>query len=127
MVQVADQAVNERGTALVRATFTAEDGTTPATPKTLYTQITDISGNVIEGKKQVTVGLASTMYFLLKGGQIPKPPDGNQHVVLTVEYTYDSARGSDLPGTDEYRIPVNDLVAISSSSSSQSSSSSSSS
>lgn len=123
MVETSDTALNERGSGLITATFTQEDGVTPATPKTLFTQITDLSGNVIEAKKQVTSGLASTMYFDLEGGQIPKPPDGRGYIVFTVEYTYDSARGNDKPGKDELRIPVNDLIAISSSSSSSSSSS----
>ena len=108
---ISDVEFEEGSTGKLTAIFTDEDGD-QATPKTLYKTITDLTGNVILEREEITSGLASNMNILISGSDIPVPIDGQGYIVLLLEGTYDSNLGNDLPLNDECRIPVNQLIGL---------------
>ena len=108
---ITDIELEEGSTGKVTAVFTDEDGD-PATPKTLFKTITDLTGNEILARAEISSGLASTMNIAISGTNIPVPADSLGYIVLLLEGTYDSSLGSDLPLNDECRIPVNDLIGL---------------
>ncbi len=108
---ISDVELEEGSSGKVTVIFTDEDGDA-ATPKTLFKTITDISGNDILEREEITSGLASNMTILVSGSDIPIPTDGYGYIVLLLEGTYDSNLGNDLPLNDECRIPVNTLIGL---------------
>jgi hypothetical protein len=101
--------LEQGSTAKITVSFTDEDSNA-VIPTTLYKTVTDLSGNIISARTQITSGLSSSMNIALSATDIPEPADGLGHIVLLLEATYDSDLGNDLPLKDECRIPVNDLI-----------------
>lgn len=108
---ITDTELEENSTGKVTVVFTDEDGAS-ATPKTLFKTITDLSGNEILARTEITSGLSSNMEILISGNEVPVPTDDLGYIVLLLEGTYDSNLGNDLPLNDECRIPVNPLVGL---------------
>jgi len=109
---ITDVELEEKSTGKVTVTFTDEEGD-PVQPKTLFKTITDLSGNQILARAEITSGLAASMDILISGNDIIVPVDGLGHIVLLLEGTYDSTNlGNGLPLNDECRIPVNDLIGL---------------
>jgi hypothetical protein len=104
----------EKNTAIIQCVFTDEDGSAVA-PKTLTWTLTDASGTVINSREDVAVGApADTTYIVLSGDdlQIVNNKGNNEDRILTVEGTYDSAYGNDLPVRDSVLFTVQNLVAV---------------
>lgn len=87
----------EKGTIVITVTFTDETGAA-VTPKTLTKTLTDSSGAVMNSISdvEVTVGLASTMVFVLTGDDLQIGSDRNPKRHFTLKTTYDSTNGTDL-------------------------------
>jgi hypothetical protein len=105
----------EQSTYSISASFTDEDDEAVA-PKTLSWTLTDISGTVINERENVNIPSPSASEdIVLSGADLAlQSNESTQGVrVFTVEGTYDSDAGSDLPLNDEIRFIVDGLVAVS--------------
>jgi len=105
----------EKSTYIITASFTDEDDAAVA-PKTLTWTLTDDQGDVINGREDVEVSSPSSSEDIVLSGDDLALQSGETSRgvrILTVEGTYDSDAGSDLPLNDEIRFIVDGLVAVS--------------
>ena len=104
----------EKSTFIITAAFTDEDENAVA-PKTLTWTLTDEQGTVINGREDVAVTTPSASEDIVLSGDDLALQSGEATRgvrVLTVEATYDSDAGSDLPLNEEIRFIVDGLVAV---------------
>lgn len=107
--------VQEKGTAVFTVAFTDEDGSA-VTPGAATWTLTDKKGNAINSRTAVTISpLSTSVTIVLSGDDLAlgseTTSDHERH--LTVEYTYTSSAGSDLPGKAVAIFHIEDLVAVS--------------
>ena len=117
--------VQEESTALFSLTFTDEAGVTiqDADITSLNWTLTDTAGNIINSRDAVDIpSPTNPQKILLQGYDLVISGADNVQRVLTVEGTYNSTNGSDLPIKDQCRFWIDSLVAVSSESSESSSS-----
>lgn len=104
----------EKGTYIIHADFYDADDL-PATPKTCLWSLTDTVGNFINDREQVDVSISGTSYdFVLSGDDLVYAEGetrGNR--IFTLEVTYDSTYGSDLPDSKACKFEIEDMAAIS--------------
>jgi len=101
----------EESTCVIKCVFTDEDGNA-VIPATLTWTLTDISGNIINSRENVSVAVpASTTYITLTGDDLALTAGRDQDRILLVEGTYDSAYGTGLNIKDSARFTVKNLVA----------------
>ena len=102
----------ERSTFVVTASFTDENGE-PVTPTTLQWTLTDLEGNVINNRSQVSITPSSTVDIVLSGDDLALQGDSPEMRVLTIEGTYNSTLGTGLPLKESVKFIVDNLVAVS--------------
>ena len=120
-----DDRVIEESTALFSMTFTdEEDVTIQASDITsLNWTLSDTEGNIINERSAVAiVSPTNPQEILLQGYDLIISGSENEQRVLTIEGTYNSTNGSNLPIKDQVRFWIDNLVAVSSESSESSSS-----
>lgn len=104
----------EESTYIVTAAFTDEDGN-DAVPDTITWTLTDIAGNVINSRAAVSYNSpASSVDIVLSGDDLALQAGetGNVVRVLTIEATYDSDAGSDLPLKDTATFLIKNIEAV---------------
>lgn len=100
----------DKGTIVIRASFSDEDGQNIA-PKTLIWSLFNGDGEIVNEKEEVTpASLAATMDFLLYGDDLAREDGSRRKFVL--EATYDSTLGSDLPLNAACKFSVDDITGI---------------
>ena len=104
-----DMAVDQ-STFVVACAFTDEDGDA-VTPNLIVWSLTDDDGAAINARSDVAVAVPAASIDIVLSGDDLKYSDGPIRV-LTVEATYDSTLGTDLPLRDSVRFAVADLVAV---------------
>ncbi|HDM76324.1 MAG TPA: hypothetical protein ENG51_07620 [Deltaproteobacteria bacterium] len=102
----------EKSTFVITVAFQDEQGNS-VTPNELTWTLTDMNGNVINNRDQVSITPASSVDIVLSGDDLALEGDAPELRVLTVEGTYSSDLGSDLPIKDSVRFIVDNLVAVS--------------
>lgn len=103
----------ERSTFVITASF-ADHAGAAVTPKTLTWSLRNGAGEIVNGRDGVAVTpLASTVNIVLKGGDLALPDAGDPVRVLTLEGTYDSTLGTDLPLKDEVTFTIVGLGGVS--------------
>jgi len=103
----------EKSTFVITAAFTDEDGNT-VTPNAVTWTLTTSSGTVINDREDVEETPASSIDIALKGDDLALQ-DGEAVKgvrILTVEATYDSDLGSDLPLKESAQFIIDNLVAV---------------
>jgi len=102
---------NESGTIIITATFEDFDDV-PFTPKTLKYSLTDTKGNVINSRNRIVVNpQGSTHVFVLSGLDLVYQVGSSYgERVFTIEGTYDSVYGGDLPFREEAWFEIVDTV-----------------
>lgn len=106
MAETLATTATEGGTYVVTLAFTDESGA-EATPKTGVWTLTDSNGDVVNGRENVVVSsLASTIYIVLSGADLPSNGHKLEELLLTFQGTYDSDLGFDLPIIDQCIIAV---------------------
>jgi hypothetical protein len=100
----------DKSTYVVTATFTDEDDNAVA-PQTLTWTLTDESGTVINSREDVDVSSPGTSEDFVLSGDDLAVADGSTRL-LTIEATYNSDAGSDLPIRDQVRFTIEDLTAV---------------
>ena len=103
----------EKATYVVTVSFTdeAENVVTP-NPGLAWT-LTDINGTVINNRAAVPIASASTIYIVLSDDDLSLTTGVGVRRVVTVEGTYNSTRGTDLPLKQQATFDIEDLVAVS--------------
>lgn len=101
----------EESTFIITASFTDEDGNA-VTPSTLKWTLTDDAGNVINSREDVSIAPASSVDIVLSGDDLALSGYGPAFRILTIEGTYSSDAGSDLPLKDSVKFVVDNLVAV---------------
>lgn len=111
MTILTDHAI-ERGTYVVTAAFTNEDGDA-VTPSAATWTLTDRAGVVINSRSAVTITpLAASVNILLQGADLALPDNRHRARFVTVEFTYTSALGAGLPGKAEIEFYIDALRAV---------------
>ncbi|NIQ10418.1 MAG: hypothetical protein GWO23_12500 [Gammaproteobacteria bacterium] len=104
----------EKGTFAIVATITDEDGAA-LVPNTLTWTLTDEDGTVINSRSAVVVNSpASVNNIVLSGADLALSVATNRSElrVLTLEGTYDSSYGVDLPLKDAIKFYVYNIIAV---------------
>ena len=102
----------EKSTFVITVAFQDEQGNS-VTPNELTWTLTDMNGNVINNRDQVSITPDSSVDIVLSGDDLALEGDAPELRVLTVEGTYSSDLGNDLPIKDSVRFIVDNLVAVS--------------
>lgn len=94
------------GTYTVQVDFTDQDGVA-VIPKSITWTLKDSSGTVVNGRSEVSIGVASTVYITLSGLDLPVNTHELEELTLTVNAVYDSATyGNNLPLIGQSKISV---------------------
>ena len=104
----------EKSTYIVNAAFVDEDNS-PVTPKTMTWTLTDSDGSVINAREDVVISSLSTDVDIVLSGLDLALQSGESLQalrILTLEGTYDSDAGTDLPLRAACKFTVEDLVAV---------------
>ncbi|HEY4690298.1 MAG TPA: hypothetical protein VIK33_13365 [Anaerolineae bacterium] len=103
---------NEKSTFALELAITDENGD-PLTPNTLTWTLTDLAGNVINERAGIEIATpASTVTVVLSGDDLALPERAAPLRVVTLEGTYDSDLGNDLPLKEEVQFPIRNLVKV---------------
>lgn len=88
----------------------------PITPTSAKYTITDDAGNVINNKEDIAISSLATQVELLLSGDDLAISSGfagvSEERILTIEATYDSDLGNDLPLNEQAIFYVDQLIAI---------------
>jgi hypothetical protein len=104
----------EEGTYIITAEFVDDDGDSVA-PDTLTWTLTDSSGTVINSRTSVSVSSPTSSEDIVLSGNdlaLQTGESGDTLRLLTVEATYDSDAGLDLPLKDVAFFYIKDFKAI---------------
>lgn len=106
----------EESTYIVQCTFTDEDGNA-VVPNSINWTLTDDDGTVINSREQVAVGSpASSIEVVLSGDDLLLSETEETYEaasrIFTIEATYDSDAGSDLPLKNSCQFVVRNLKYI---------------
>jgi len=101
---------NEKSTFALELAITDENGD-PLTPNTLTWTLTNLAGNVINERAGIEFATpASTVTVVLTGDDLALPERADPLRVVTLEGTYDSDLGNDLPLKEEVQFTIRNLA-----------------
>lgn len=103
----------EGSTMGIGCVFTDELGTITIPSSSIAWTLSDEHGAPINGRDGILVAAAGSIDIALYGDDLALPDPTKRTRVLTVETTYTSNLGSDLPLKDQARFDIQSLVAIS--------------
>ena len=104
----------EEGTYIITAEFIDDDGDSVA-PDTLTWTLTDSSGTVINSRTSVSVSSPTASEDIVLSGDdlaLQSGESGDTMRILTIQATYDSDAGTDLPLNDAAYFYIKDLKTI---------------
>jgi len=104
----------EESTFIITASFTDEDGNAVA-PDTAIWTLTDKDGTVINSRSNVTITNPTNSEDIVLSGDDLALQIGESNIairILTVEATYDSDAGSDLPLKESVEFIIDNLLKI---------------
>ena len=102
---------NEKGTAVLGVAFTDEDGNA-VTPSSITWTLTDINGTIINSRDAVPITPATSVNIVLSGDDLALDAGVSDTRIVTVEWVYTSSYGTGLPGKDQAKFSIEDLVAV---------------
>lgn len=115
VIKIDDQYAVEESTAKITIVFTDEDEAA-VTPSAITWTLTDADGTVINSRDGVSVDSpASTINIALSGDDLAIQAGETGEAVsriFTIEATYSSDLGADLPLKDSLKFPLVDLIAV---------------
>lgn len=101
----------DQSTYVVRCAFTDEDGVA-AIPTEISWTLTDGAGEVVNSQEAVDIETPAATVDIYLSGLDLAPTGGTAVRILTVEATYTSTVGDDLPLKAACRFLVEDLIAV---------------
>ena len=112
--ELSSTAIVEKSTIVIRASFSDEDGT-PEAPGTLSWTLTTSAGVIVNSREDVeVVSPTANEDIVLYGDDLAiLGTTDNRIRILTLQGTYDSVLGSNLPINDSCTFMIQDLVAVS--------------
>jgi|WetSurMetagenome_2_1015567.scaffolds.fasta_scaffold298129_2 hypothetical protein len=100
----------EESTYIVTVAFQDEDGNS-FTPNHAYWTLTDTSGTVVNSESEIEIAsLGDSVEIVLSGDDLALPEGADARRILTVEGTYDSDAGTDLPFKEQATFLVKNLT-----------------
>lgn len=102
----------EKSSYTITAAFTDELDAAVIPNAGLTWTLTDGAGNVINNRSNVDLTEAASVDITLSGNDLALGNNGNKRIV-TVQGTYNSAAGSNLPIKDQVIFYIDGLVAVS--------------
>ena len=102
---------NEKGTAVLGVAFTDEDDSA-VTPSTITWTLTDINGTIINNRDAESITPASSINIVMSGDDLALDAGVGDTRIVTVEWVYTSSYGVGLPGKDQAKFSIKDLVAV---------------
>lgn len=106
-----DKAIEE-STFVVTAAFTDEDGGA-VTPNSATWTLTDLEGNVINEREDVSISPDTSVYIVLSGDDLAMQGDGpSEDRLLLVKALYDSAKGSNLSLNGAVQFTIVGLTSV---------------
>jgi hypothetical protein len=107
-----DEEANEESTYVLSVSFADENGD-PVTPNAGLTwSLTDLTGNVINAREDVALTPATSVTIVLSDADLALPDRSDPLRVVTLEGTYNSSLGNNLPLKDEARFKIRNLVKV---------------
>jgi len=101
----------EESTYIITITFRDEDGNA-VVPNELTWSLTNESGVAINSRTDVAIATpAASVDVVLSGDDLTQTPAGT-FLVFTIEGTYDSDAGANLPLKDQAKFHVDNLIAV---------------
>lgn len=101
----------DKSTYVIVATFRDEDDALVTPNSGLNWTLTKLDGTVINSRNAVSITPGTSVTIVLSGADLDY--DDGRERVLTIQGTYDSDLGSNLPLKDQVRFTVQDLIAVS--------------
>lgn len=102
----------ERSTYVITAAFTDEDGAA-VVPNAITWTLTDTIGTVINSRDGVAVAVpASSIDIVLSGADLAVGGYNSPLRIFTIEATYNSALGNDLPLTGAAQFSIEALAGV---------------
>jgi hypothetical protein len=102
----------EKGTMAIIVSFVNENNQ-PIPPKTMTWTLTDMAGNIINSRHNISFGVMSTtLTAVLSGSDLTLTTTHDAKRVFTIEGTYDSDYGSNLPFNDQAVFTIQNLIHV---------------
>jgi hypothetical protein len=102
----------ENGTMVIIVSFTNENNQ-PIPPKTMTWTLTDMVGNIINSRHTIPFGVMSTtLTAVLSASDLALTTTHDAKRVFTIEGTYDSDYGTNLPFNDQATFTIQNLIHI---------------
>lgn len=103
----------KKGSYFIDLDFTDENGD-GVIPKTLTWTFSNLAGVTVNERSQVSVTPAASVTIALSGADLALQAGESVQFsrLFTIEGTYDSDEGSDLPFKDACEFTIDDLVAV---------------
>jgi len=104
----------EEGSCGIVFSFFDTDGSTPVTPLSPLTwTLTNVKGEVINSRQDVSISPASEVTVVLNGDDLVLPENGIVDRVVTIEGTYNSSTlGSGVNLKTKHTFPIKPLKAV---------------
>jgi len=103
---------DEEGTFHAVCTFADEDGKS-CVPITLVWTLSDLDGNVINGRSAVAVAVPATANTItMKGTDLTIVSGQANERLFLIEWTYNSTYGAGLPGKEQATFIIDDLKKV---------------
>lgn len=104
----------EKSTYILQAAFTDEDGDAVIPDTNPTWTLTNENGTVINSRNGVSIAAASTINIVLSGNDLALEDQSRKFEIriLTVEATYDSSLGSNLPLKESTKFNVLNLKKV---------------
>ena len=96
----------EESTYIITAFFKDENNNN-VIPKTILWSLSDINGNIINGKEDIIISeMNYSIDIVLYGDDLVLPDENDPWRLLLIKATYDSSLGNDLPLNSEARFKI---------------------
>ena len=103
----------EESTYIITFAFTDSEGNAVTPNSGLKWTLTDADGNVVNGRNGVSITPGPSVNVVLQGDDLALEAGTSAVRVVTIEGTYDSSLGTNLPLKDQAKFTIEDLVAVS--------------
>ena len=114
-IEIKDEKANEQSTFALVASFKDEEGDA-VIPNTITWTLSDEDGNTINEREDVEIAVPDSSVTIVLSADDLQISNGfaglAEKRILTIEATYDSDLGMDLPLTESAHFVVNNLKAI---------------